>query len=85
MAYSAAMGAVAGTLAKDLPLRCGDCRQTLPSTSAGSATVRCRDPDGYCPLCRRPATEALECPYCGSWVCGQCGSILEPADELGIG
>ena len=42
-------------------------------------------PEWYCPHCRKPVAEPLQCRDCLALRCRDCGSALEQADDLGIG
>jgi hypothetical protein len=67
---------------------CGDCREPV-DTAERQGNVRAlesRDSgDWYCPYCARLARGRLECAECRAMICGDCGAVLELADELGIG
>ncbi len=44
-----------------------------------------REPEFYCPRCRKPVAEPLVCGDCAAWICRDCGTPIERIDELGIG
>lgn len=69
----------------DQSILCGDCRSPLrpePPSPNKSATG---DSESYCPRCGRSAVRVAICPLCASQVCATCGSILESANDLGLG
>ncbi|HZP18139.1 MAG TPA: hypothetical protein VFB00_09250 [Terriglobales bacterium] len=39
----------------------------------------------YCPKCAVEVSDPLTCGDCGAVICRRCGTVLEAADELGIG
>lgn len=51
---------------------CGDCRSPLRRGLASPDEPAGGDPESYC-------------PRCASQVCATCGSILESANDLGLG
>lgn len=69
----------------DESILCGDCRSPLRRDLASGDEPAAGDPESYCPRCGRSAVQAATCPRCGSQVCAACGSILESANDLGIG
>lgn len=64
---------------------CGDCRGPLRRELAFPDEPAPGDPESYCPRCGRGAVRVAICPRCTSQVCATCGSILESANDLGIG
>ncbi len=69
----------------DESILCGDCRSPLRRALASGDKRAAGDPESYCPRCGRSAVRTATCPQCGSQVCAACGSILESANDLGIG
>lgn len=69
----------------DQSILCGDCRSPLRRELASPDEPAAGDPESYCPRCGRSAVRAATCPRCGSQVCAACGSILESANDLGLG
>ena len=67
---------------------CGDCHEPVDparrDSDAGAAKSR-ESGEWYCPYCSQPIPEPLECVECRAMICGDCGAVLELADELGIG
>lgn len=39
----------------------------------------------YCPQCAAVCDQPLVCGDCRAVICNRCGSVLENADELGMG
>ena len=39
----------------------------------------------YCPRCAQEVTDPLACGDCGAIICRRCGTVLEVAEELGMG
>lgn len=39
----------------------------------------------YCPNCAVEVSDPLTCGDCGAVICRKCGTVLEAADELGMG
>lgn len=72
-------------MASEKRMVCGDCRQALPADRVERASGPRGHAGDYCPHCAKADIPALACPHCGSLLCGKCGSIVESADELGIG
>ena len=64
---------------------CGDCRSPLLRELTSPDEPVAGDPESYCPRCGRSAMRVAIYPHCASQVCGTCGSILESANDLGLG
>lgn len=69
----------------DQSILCGDCRSPLRRELASPDEPAGGDPESYCPRCGRGAVRVAICPRCASQVCATCGSILESANDLGLG
>jgi hypothetical protein len=39
----------------------------------------------YCPTCQEAVADPLVCGDCAAVICRRCGTLLEEADEMGIG
>jgi hypothetical protein len=39
----------------------------------------------YCPKCAAEVTDPLTCGDCGAVICRRCGTVLEAAEDLGMG
>lgn len=69
----------------DQSILCGDCRSPLPRELTPPEEPAGGDPSSYCPRCGISAVRVAICPRCASQVCASCGSILESANDLGLG
>ena len=69
----------------DQSILCGDCRSPLRRELTPPHEPGAGDPESYCPRCGTSAVRVVACRRCGSEVCDACGSILESANDLGLG